>query len=94
MWTLVRFSLRHGGDYRAAFDLLAPAGFRLYRRPEDGGAGPFPAAVVSDAFQDPAAITRAVFEGLVGAGLAPVGVSACRVGVPLAEAPRRALARA
>lgn len=80
MWTIVRFALRRDGDYRAAFELLARAGFRPHRRPEAGGEA-FPAAVVADLFQDPAVVTGAVFAGLRDAGLLPVGVSACHVEV-------------
>jgi choline dehydrogenase-like flavoprotein len=80
MWTVVQFELR-SPEYRTAFDVLAGAGFAPHRRPGDGSGGPFPAAVVRDLFQDPAVVTRAVFEALDEAGLAPVAVAAAHVRV-------------
>jgi len=94
MWTIVRFALRREKDYRAAFEILGRAGFLPHRRPGAADEGPFPAAVVADVFQDPAVITRAVFEGLDEAGLLPVAVAASHVDVAgVAPAPR-ALAQA
>jgi hypothetical protein len=87
MWTIVRFGLLADGDYRAAFDLLAHAGFQLHRTPAEQGRGPFPAAVVADLFQDPVVVSRAVFDGLHEAGLGPVGVSAAHVDVGRASPP-------
>jgi hypothetical protein len=98
MWTIVRFGLRSDGDYRAAFDLLAHAGLQPHRSPDAAGAEPFPAAVVADLFQDPAVVSRAVFDGLHDAGLGPVAVCAAHVDVsrrltsprpPLHEVERR-----
>jgi hypothetical protein len=80
MWTVVQFSLR-SPDYRTAFALLAGAGFAPHRRPAAASDGAFPAAVVRDLFQDPAVVTRAVFEALDQAGLGPVAVSAAHVDV-------------
>ncbi|HEX9307450.1 MAG TPA: hypothetical protein VF894_08165 [Anaeromyxobacter sp.] len=81
MWTIVRFALLRDPDYRAAFDLLAQAGFQPHRTAGADRACAFPAGVVADLFQDPAVVTRAVFEGLLEAGLRPVGVSAAHVDV-------------
>jgi hypothetical protein len=94
MWTIVNFALQRDADYRAAFDLLAPAGFRPHRKPSEGEQDAFPAAVVAELFQDPAVITRAVFEGLHDAGLRPVGVTACHVEVARPPRAPRPLARA
>jgi choline dehydrogenase-like flavoprotein len=80
MWTVLQFELG-SPDYRTAFDLLGGAGFAPHRRPAPGVKGPFPAAVVRDLFQDPAVVTRAVFEALHQAGLAPVAVAAAHVDV-------------
>ena len=91
MWTVVRFELSRPSGYAAAFEILAGAGFAPHRRPATPAAGPFPAAVVRDLFQDPAVVTRAVFESLDEAGLAPVGVAAAHVDVAGPRA-RRALA--
>jgi hypothetical protein len=93
MWTVVQFEIR-SRDYRTAFDLLGGAGFVPHRTPATESQEPFPAAVVRDLFQDPAVITRAVFEALDQAGLAPVAVAAAHVevvraargGAPLAPA--------
>jgi hypothetical protein len=92
MCTIVRFALLSEGDYRPAFDLLAHAGFHLHRTPATADGEPLPAAVVADLLQDPAVITRAVFEGLHDAGLRPVAVIASQVDV--ARAPRAASALA
>lgn len=86
MWTIVRFELRRPAGYDAAFEILAGAGFISHRRPGAGSEEPLPAAVVRDLFQDPAVVTRVVFEALDEAGLAPVGVAAAHVEV---GAPRR-----
>lgn len=91
MWTIVRFQLCRASGYRAAFELLRAAGFAPHRTPAPSLAEPLPAAVVRDLFQDPAVVTRAVFEALDEAGLAPVGVSAAHVDVS-APRDRRALA--
>jgi hypothetical protein len=97
MWTVVRFELRRASDYGTAFALLAGAGFAPHRRPAPEAPDaslPFPAAAVRDLFQDPAVVTRAVFEALDEAGLSPVGVAAAHVDVgrgarrPAALAPR------
>lgn len=92
MWTIVRFALRRDPDYRAAFELLSAAGFQPHRTPGASGGDAFPAAVVADLFQDPAVVTRAVFEGLHEAGLLPVGVTAAHVDVGRAPCVARALA--
>jgi hypothetical protein len=92
MWTVVRFGLRRGRDYRAAFELLAHAGFAPHRRPGPEEAEPFPAAAVRDLFQDPAVVSRAVFEALDEAGLSPVGVAAAHVDVGRGARRRAALA--
>ena len=92
MWTVVRFELRRASGYRSAFELLAGAGFFPHRRPSAGSAEPLPAAVVRDLLQDPAVVTRAVFEALDTAGLAPVGVAAAHVQVARHRG-QRALAR-
>ncbi len=80
MWTLVKFRLGAAG-YATAFELLGGAGFVPHRRPGAESTEPFPAAVVRDLFQDPAVVTRAVFEALSEAGLAPVAVAAAHVDV-------------
>jgi hypothetical protein len=80
MWTIVKFALQRDVDYRAAFDLLAPAGFRLHRKPREDVREVFPAAVVAPLDgRDTAVVTRAVFEGLLEAGLHPVAVAACHL---------------
>ena len=93
MWTIVRFALRRDLDYRPAFELLAGAGFRPHRTPGAADEDAFPAAVVADLFQDPAVVTRAVFEGLLEAGLRPVGVAAAHVDVGRARRAPGALAQ-
>lgn len=80
MWTVVQFELG-ASDYRTAFEVLRGAGFVPHRRPGPAPAGPFPAAVARDLFQDPAVVTRAVFEALAEAGLAPVAVAGAHVSV-------------
>lgn len=92
MWTIVRFELRGTREYGEAFALLRAAGFLPHRRPGAGAAEPLPAAVVRDLLQDPAVVTRAVFEALADAGLSPVGVAAAHVDVGQGRG-RRALAR-
>jgi hypothetical protein len=94
MWTFVRFELRDSGDYTAAFGLLAGAGFRLERVPAPVAPGPLPAAVALDRLAETAAVTRAVFDALHGAGLAPVGVAATHAAAVRAACGRAALARA
>ena len=94
MWTIVRFALRREKDYAAAFEILRHAGFLPRHRPATGEQGTFPAAVVANVLQDPAVITRAVFEGLEEAGLLPVAVAACHVNVAEPAAAPRALASA
>ena len=93
MWTVVRFELRRPGDYRTAFELLAGAGFLAHRHPAPADEEPLPAAVVRDLFQDPAAVTRAVFDALHGARLSPVGVAAAHVDVTGPARRRATLAR-
>jgi hypothetical protein len=93
MWTVVQFELRSQG-YRTAFDLLAGAGFAPHRRPGPGSREPFPAAVVRDLLQDPAVVTRVVFDALDAAGLEPVGVVAAHVRVGRASRDGAALAPA
>jgi hypothetical protein len=93
MWTVVRFELRRASDYRAAFDLLAAAGFAPHRLPAPDSAEPFPAAVVRDLFQDPAVVGRAVFEALDEAGLSPIGIASAHVDVGRGVRRRAALAR-
>jgi hypothetical protein len=86
MWTIIRFAL-HGEDaraYRVAFELLREAGFTPHRTPAAERRGhaageALPAAVVSDLFQDPAVVSRAVFEALQEAHLRPVAVTGCHV---------------
>lgn len=81
MWTIVRFALEPGGDaYRGAFEVLARAGFERYPDPPPGDEeNPIlPAAVAADVLQDPAVVSRAVFETLGAAGLRPVAVTGCR----------------
>lgn len=87
MWTIVRFALDRGGDaYQGAFDLLARAGFERCGELLPGGVEEpvLPAAVVADVVQDPAVVSRAIFDALGAAGLRPVAVTGCR-----ARSPRR-----
>jgi hypothetical protein len=94
MRTLVRFALRAEDRYRDAFHLLAHAGFHRQRAPEAGECETFPAAVVADLLQEPAVVSRAVFEALHDAGYAPVAVVATHVHAARAPRPARALALA
>ena len=94
MWTIVRFALWGAHDYGEAFELLAGAGFARHPAPAPDRAEPFPAAVVVDRCQDPAVVTRAVFEALHGAGLRPMGVIAAPLDAARAPRGRAALARA
>jgi hypothetical protein len=91
MWTIVRFALPRKGDYRTAFQILAHAGFQLHRTPDEAEDEALPASVVADLFQDPAVVSRAVFEGLHEAGLGPVGVGALHA--DLARSGRRVTPR-
>jgi hypothetical protein len=96
MWTIVRFALHGAGQgYGEAFELLRRAGFHPHRTPAAGGSqdDALPAAVVADLFQDPAVVSRAIFEALHAAGLAPVTVTGSHVGVGGARDRTRALAR-
>ncbi len=93
MWTVVQFELR-SSDYRTAFELLGGAGFVPHRRPSGATGETFPAAVVRDLFQDPAVVTRAVFEALDEARLEPVAVAASHVDVGRAASAPTVLAPA
>ncbi len=80
MWTIIRFALADGAGYATAFDILRRAGFRAHRAPDSPPAcSVLPAAVVADVPQDPAVVSRAVFEALAEARLRPVAVSGCEV---------------
>jgi hypothetical protein len=83
MWTVIRFALSSAepGPYRAAFDLLGRSGFQPHRRPGDGACDVLPASVVADLLQDPAVVSRAIFEALAGARLRPVMVTGAHVEV-------------
>jgi hypothetical protein len=94
MWTVVRFALLRERDYRAAFDLLAGEGLQPLRAPRPRDLRPYPGAVVGDLPHDSAQLTRAVFERLAAAGLAPVAVMACAVDLARAANSPRALAQA
>jgi hypothetical protein len=94
LWTIVRFGLLRQGDYRAAFRVLAAEGFQPLRVPRPGDPRPYPAAAAADLSADPAAITRAVFERLAAAGVAPVAVMACAADVARAANSPAALAQA
>jgi hypothetical protein len=94
MWTVVRFALLREGDYRAAFELLAEDGLQPLRAPRRNDLRPYPGAVVADLAADSAPVTRAVFERLAAAGLAPVAVMACAVDLTSAANSPRALAQA
>jgi hypothetical protein len=94
MWTIVRFALLREGDYRAALDLLAQHGLQPLRAPPRRDRGAYPAAVVAHLSADPAAISRAVFERLAAAGVAPLAVMACAADVADAANSPRALAQA
>jgi hypothetical protein len=91
MWTIIRFELRAERHYGEAFTLLRAANFQPHHQPSPG-ASALPAAVVGDLFQDPAVVSRAVFEALADAGLAPVAVAAAHVDVGRAPRGTRALA--
>jgi hypothetical protein len=91
MWTIVRFELLAERHYGEAFALLRAAGFQPHRRPAPG-APALSAAVVRDLLQDPAVVSRAVFEALADAGLEPLGVAAFHVDVGRAPRGTRALA--
>lgn len=93
MWTVVRFELATP-DYPTAFALLRGAGFAPHRQPRDGAPEPLPAAVVQDLLQDPAVVTRAVFEALEQARLVPVAVAAAHVDLRPPRRGRAALAPA
>jgi hypothetical protein len=82
MWTVLRFALERPCDYPRALELLAHAGFRAHRVPDLAAAAlePLPAAAVADVLQDPAVISRAVFEALQEARLGPVVVTGSQVG--------------
>ena len=84
MWTVIRFALS-GADhprYEAAFELLRRSGFQPHRRPGDPEAcGVLPASVVADLLQDPAVVSRAIFEALAAARLHPVMVTGAHVEV-------------
>jgi len=91
MWTVIRFTLSDTSGYPTAFEILRHAGFRAHRAPDSPGAcGVFPAAVVAEVLQDPAVVTRAVFQAFAEARLRPVAVSGCEVAAPQ---PLRPLAR-
>ena len=80
MWTLIRFALNSEdpAPYRAAFELLGHAGFRRHPSLDSPGAsGTFPASVVANVPQDPAVVSRAVFDALTAARLGPVMVAGC-----------------
>jgi hypothetical protein len=94
MWTIVRFALLREGDYRAAFGVLEDEGLQPLRVPRRGDLRPYPAAVVADLTADSAVISRAVFERLAAAGVAPVAVTACAIDLTRAANAPRALAQA
>ena len=81
MWTLIRFALAEGTGYGTAFEILRQAGFRAHQVPDSPRAcSAMPAAVVADVLQDPAVLSRAVFEALAEARLRPVVVAGCEIG--------------
>jgi hypothetical protein len=82
MWTVIRFALSSAepGRYRAAFELLGRSGFQPHRRPGEAREV-LPASVVADLFQDPAVVSRAIFEALAEARLGPVMVTGSHVDV-------------
>lgn len=93
MWTVIRFSLSGAAPerYRAAFELLGRSGFQPHRRP--GAANEvLPASVVADLFQDPAVVSRAIFEALADARLGPVMVTGAHVEVRARAHPEPPLA--
>jgi hypothetical protein len=80
MWTLIRFTLAEGGGYGTAFEILRQAGFRAHQAPDSPQeCSAMPAAVIADVLQDPAVISRAVFEALAEARLRPVAVAGCEI---------------
>jgi hypothetical protein len=82
MWTLIRFALAEGTGYGTAFEILRQAGFRVHQVPDSPRAcSAMPAAVVADVLQDPAVVSRAVFEALAEARLRPVAVAGCEIGL-------------
>lgn len=83
MWTVIRFALATAepGKYRTAFEMLGHSGFQPHRRPADGGSDVLPASVVADLLQDPAVVSRAVFEALTAARLRPVMVTGAHIEV-------------
>jgi hypothetical protein len=91
MWTIIRFALADGAGYGKAFEILRHAGFRAHRVSDPPRACTvLPGAVVGEALQDPALVSRAVFEALAEARLRPVAVTGCQV--PLARRRDAALA--
>jgi hypothetical protein len=89
MWTVIRFALSSAepGPYRAAFELLGRSGFQPHRRPGPGACAVFPASVVADLLQDPAVVSRAIFEALADARLRPVMVTGAHVEVRASARP-------
>jgi hypothetical protein len=83
MWTVIRFALASAqpDSYRSAFELLRRSGFQPHRRPEAGGCEVLPASVVADLLQDPAVVSRAIFEALADARLRPLMVTGAHVRV-------------
>ncbi len=83
MWTVIRFALSSAepSAYRAAFEILGRAGFQPHRRPGSDVSATFPASVVADLLQDPAVVSRAIFEALADARLRPVMVTGAHVQV-------------
>jgi hypothetical protein len=79
MWTIIRFALADAAGYAKAFEILGHAGFRAHRAPDSPRActATLPAAVVGEGPQDPAVVSRAVFEALAEARLRPVAVTGC-----------------
>ncbi|WP_041448381.1 hypothetical protein [Anaeromyxobacter sp. Fw109-5] len=82
MWTVIRFALSSAepARYRDAFELLGRSGFQPHRRPGEAREI-LPASVVADVFQDPAVVSRAIFEALADARLGPVMVTGSHVDV-------------
>lgn len=93
MWTIVRFALTDAAEdrYRDAYEILSRAGFQPHRAP--AASEVLPAAVVADLLQDPAVVSRAIFEALSEGGLGPMMVTGCRVGPGADRRGERALAR-
>jgi hypothetical protein len=94
MWIVVRFALLRAGDYALGLEVLEGSGLRRHRSPGPRDLAPYPAAVVGNLSLDPAVVTRAVFERLASAGLAPVAVMAAPLDVSQAANSPRALAHA